>query len=246
MTELVVILCVFAFISGLMKVGFGFGAGIVLNPILTLFMPSAKSVGLLAPILWFSNVNGVRSHWKSINKKLFYQMLPLAVIGTLIGSLILTVVPDDIIRRGIGVLSIICGFSLWNASRKSDKKVQKRTIHPVITKLIRQVSAFLSGLIGAAANSGGIPLSVLFSQEKMSKQAFTANIIVLLAIMDTLKIIFYIGFDVIAFQDLLLAFIYIPLIILGGYVGKWLNHLLAERVFFHVIHGLIFFMGYIY
>ena len=251
MSILVGVLILAAIVSGLAKVGFGFGAGIILNPILTLFVSSATATTLLAPILWFSNITGTRTHRKSIQWKLIKKMLPMALTGTLLGSFILTYVDDQILKPAIGILAIIMGFLLF-ISRKKMKKNHENTISESHDTgetnqkkgLMYQLGAFASGFIGATANSGGLPLIVLFLNDRsITKNAFAANIAVLLAIMDTIKIISYLILGVLSIENLLLVVLYIPFIFLGGYAGKWLHTKISEKSFFLVVHSMIFITG---
>lgn len=251
MTILAGVLVLFAALSGLAKVGFGFGAGLVLNPILTLFVSSAAATTLLAPILWFSNFTGARAHRKHIQWPLIKKMLPMALIGTLIGSLTLTYVDDRVLKPSIGILAIIMGVLLF-LSRKKTKTDQHAEISEneqiesmgKKRNMLYPLGAFASGFIGAAANSGGLPLIVLFLQDRsITKHAFTANIAVLLAIMDTIKIISYLLLGTLSIKNLLLVILYIPFILLGGAAGKWVHQKVSEKSFFVVVHTMIFITG---
>ncbi|WP_099362577.1 sulfite exporter TauE/SafE family protein [Fredinandcohnia onubensis] len=250
MDILIGVLILFAMISGLAKVGFGFGAGIVLNPILTLFVPSATAVTLLAPILWFSNFTGARTHRKSIEWNLIKKMLPMAIIGTLLGSLVLAYVNDQILKPTIGIIAIIMGFFLLISRKKimSEKEVEeKQDSTSVITKKIGfkyHLGALLSGLVGSTANSGGLPLIVLFLNDRsINKNAFAANIVIMLAIMDSIKIILYLILGILNIQNFLLVALYIPFIYVGALVGKWVHSKISEKSFFTVVHSMIFIIG---
>nr|WP_309099110.1 sulfite exporter TauE/SafE family protein [Fredinandcohnia onubensis] len=251
MDILVGVLLVFAIISGLAKVGFGFGAGIILNPILTLFVPSATAVTLLAPILWFSNFTGARAHRKSIEWNIIKKMLPLALIGTLAGSLILAYINDDILKPAIGIIAIIMGFLLLLSRKKlkneEEIEVENQESSPVIPKKIGfkyHLGALLSGFVGSTANSGGLPLIVLFLNDRsINKDAFAANIVVLLAIMDSIKIILYLSLGILTIQNFLLVALYIPFIYFGAFVGKWVHSKITEKSFFTVVHSMIFIIG---
>lgn len=252
MDILIGVLILFAILSGLAKVGFGFGAGIVLNPILTLFVPSATAVTLLAPILWFSNFTGARTHRKSIDWNLVKKMLPMALIGTLLGSLVLTYVNDHILKPAIGIIAIIMGILLLISRKKikdeneiEDENQERALI--VTTKKIGfkyHLGALLSGFVGSTANSGGLPLIVLFLNDRtINKNSFAANIVVMLAIMDSIKIILYLYLGILTIQNFLLVALYIPFIYFGALVGKWVHSKISEKSFFTIVHSMIFIIG---
>ncbi|WP_315792829.1 sulfite exporter TauE/SafE family protein [Paenibacillus sp. BIC5C1] len=244
---LVGILILFAVLSGLAKVGFGFGAGMILNPILTLFVSSATATTLLAPILWFSNFTGARVHRASIQWRLIARMLPMALIGTLFGSVILAYVDDHILKPAIGISAIIMGVMLIASRKRKNKVTTGEPVSNSMTtqkRILYQLGAFASGFVGAAANSGGLPLIVLFLHDSsFSKKQFTANIAMLLAVMDSIKIVSYLVLGTLSIQNLLLVLLFIPFIYAGGFAGKWLNEKISETSFLIVVHSIIFVTG---
>lgn len=245
-STIVVMLVIFAVLSGLAKAGFGFGAGMILNPILTLFVSSAAAATLLAPILWFSNFTGARMHRTSIQWGIVLRMLPMALAGTLIGSFVLTYVDEQILKPGIGISAIIMGLLLILIRKKQGTKAQEenKVSSTKNRRVLCQLGALASGFVGAAANSGGLPLIVLFlNDSSISKKQFTANIAMLLTIMDSVKIISYLLFGILSLRNLLLVLLFIPFIYAGGYAGKWLNDKISEKSFFVVVHSIVFVTG---
>ncbi|MCG7381676.1 sulfite exporter TauE/SafE family protein [Paenibacillus sp. ACRRY] len=249
------ILILFAVLSGLAKVGFGFGAGMILNPILTLFVSSATATTLLAPILWFSNFTGARVHRASIQWGLIARMLPMALTGTLFGSIILAYVDDHILKPAIGISAIMMGVMLIASRKRKDRAKNREAtadladnspLQEKSTKktVLYQLGALASGFVGAAANSGGLPLIVLFLHDSsFSKKQFTANIAMLLAVMDSIKIVSYLVLGTLSIQNLLLVLLFIPFIYAGGFAGKWLNEKISETSFLIVVHSIIFITG---
>lgn len=245
-STIVVILVIFAVLSGLAKAGFGFGAGMILNPILTLFVSSAAAATLLAPILWFSNFTGARIHRTSIQWGIVLRMLPMALAGTLIGSFVLTYVDEQILKPSIGISAIIMGLLLILIRKKQGAKTQeqKEVGSTKNRRVLYQIGALASGFVGAAANSGGLPLIALFlNDSSISKKQFTANIAMLLTIMDSVKIMSYLLFGILSLRNLLLLLLFIPFIYAGGYAGKWLNDKISEKSFFVVVHSIVFVTG---
>lgn len=249
MSSIVVVLILFSIISGIAKVGFGFGAGVLLNPLLTLFVPSATAVTLLAPILWFSNFAGVTTHRKSIQWDLIKKISPISIIGIVSGSVILTYVDDQILKALIGIITILMGGLLLISRRKQketpDQIVELQERSPAHS-IIYQLGSYVAGFAGSTANSAGVPLTVLFLHDpSIKKSAFTANIVVMLAIMDSIKIVSYLVFGILSMKHLLLAVLYIPFIYLGALIGKWLHAKISEKAFFFVAYTMIFLSGII-
>ena len=240
MSVLTLILILFSVISGVAKVGFGFGAGILLNPILTLFVPSASAVSLLAPILWYSNLAGTKTHKDSIQWRVVTGILPSGIIGTLIGAWSLSVLNDEILKPGLGVVAILMGILLL-FSKKVDFK--ERNLSSLKLQLLYIIVGGISGFIGATANSAGLPLIVFFLWVASSKISFTSNIVALLAIMDTVKLLCFLYLEMLTISNFLMLLLYVPFIFIGARLGKWLNDYISEKSFFVVVHSMIFITG---
>ncbi len=252
MEQLVYVFMLAAFISGLFKTGFGFGAGVVLNPILAFMLPASTAVSMLAPILWYSNVDGARTHARKADWLILRTLFPLAIAGTIAGAAMLVILPDEWLKKLMGGMAIVLLSLSFFKSKKKPKSNTLSIVNNVEVKLVvskppsrfyRHTAAFLSGFAGSTANSGGLPLTFLFLHEKMAKQHFTANLVVLLAVMDTIKIISYLALGIVSLPQLLQAVLYLPFIFLGGIVGKQLNKILPDTVFFSVIYILVFVIG---
>ncbi|KAA9004196.1 sulfite exporter TauE/SafE family protein [Paenibacillus spiritus] len=239
------VLLLFAVLSGLAKAGFGFGAGMLLNPILTLFVPSTTATTLLAPILWFSNFTGASVHRKSIQWGLIARMLPMGIVGTAAGTLMLAYVDERILKTAIGIGAVTMGvLLLWARKRKRTPEVDDPPKHGKTKAVIHQLGATASGFVGATANSGGLPLILIFVRDSsVGKKQFTANIAMLLAVMDTVKVVSYLTLGVLSVRNLLLVLLFVPFIYAGGYVGKRLNEKISEKSFYVVIHAIIFITG---
>ncbi|WP_138495299.1 sulfite exporter TauE/SafE family protein [Paenibacillus pinistramenti] len=239
------VLLLFAVLSGLAKAGFGFGAGMLLNPILTLFVSSSTATTLLAPILWFSNFTGARVHREAIQWELIARMLPIGIAGTVTGTLMLVWVDEQILKPAIGISAILMGILLlWVRKRRQTSEDGAGAAGGKKQAVLYQLGAAASGFVGATANSGGLPLILLFMHDSsVDKKQFTANIAMLLAVMDTIKIISYLVLGILSIRNLLLVLVFVPLIYAGGYLGKQLNDKISERSFYTVVHAIIFVTG---
>ncbi len=172
-------------------------------------------------------------------------MLPMGMVGTAAGTLMLAYVDEQVLKPAIGIGAIVMGvLLLWvrKWKRMSEKDTPEK--HSKTKTVIHQLGATTSGFVGATANSGGLPLILLFLRDSsVGKQQFTANIAMLLAVMDTVKVVSYLMLGVLSFQNLLLVLLFVPFIYAGGYIGKRLNDKITERSFYLVVHTIIFITG---
>lgn len=237
-----------AFISGFMKGGFGFGAGMFVNPILVLFMSPAATTSILSPILWYSNLDGLWKHLRKVQWRVVLSLLPFGIIGTVAGSYVLVTVPDKLIKHSVAWIAISLTI-LAIMQPQVERILIGRSEHRLKqgdrkwTRSIRIATqssiAVISGLIGSTANSGGLPLSFLFIFRKMGKAEYTANLVALLAMMDTFKIISYISLEILNVRNFVSVVWFVPLIYLGGFLGQWVHRHLQEKAFFALIHSMV-------
>jgi uncharacterized membrane protein YfcA len=243
------IYCLLALISGVMKVGFGFGAGLFLNPILTLFMSPTASTSMLSPILWYSNLDGFRAHIRNVRWRLVFTLLPFTIAGTVLGSVMLVSSSEKLIKHGLAFLAITLTIlailqpriEAFFAARRLQRtrRLTGGAIYPLMAISLQSLIAVISGFVGSTANSGGLPLSFLFIFMKMPKIEYTSNLIALLAITDTVKIISFYSIGILSVRNFLWVMLFIPIIYVGGYLGKWIHQKLEEKTFFALVHCLV-------
>ena len=100
-------------ITGISKSGFAGGAGVVAVPILALVMPVPQAAALILPLLIVMDIKAVHLYWRHLNVKVLMEIIPAALFGILIGSLLLTNSSGLILQITLGVISIL--FACWQS-----------------------------------------------------------------------------------------------------------------------------------
>jgi uncharacterized membrane protein YfcA len=241
LTQLAV--AVAALLIGLSKGGFGGMFGALITPMLALFMPADVVIGLVLPLLMIADVFAVRAHWQKWDRRSVIMLIPAAILGVVLGTAFITNVPTDVLRRGLGVIiALFVVYKLVEQRLLQGRKITAQSWHGLL-------AGGIAGLTSTLAHVGGPPITVYLLLRDLTPVVFVATNALFFAILNWIKVPFYIFanvFDV----DLLLQFLWtLPLIPLGVWLGKKfayrINKVLFERlvVIFLAISALSLIVG---
>ena len=117
----------------------GFGGGLICIPILSLFMPVQNVVAMVMIYQLSMGLLIFKTH-RHIQWQHILKMLPLTVIGTIFGVMLLSYVAGDVIR------AILVIYIILHLLRKHTK------IDP-LGRLIKWGDAHLAGFLGGTLNA---------------------------------------------------------------------------------------------
>ena len=100
-----------AFLIGLSKGGLGGTAGALATPLLALVLPADEVIGLILPILMLADIFAVALHWGHWSRKLVLLLIPGALVGVVIGTVLITNAPTETLRTILGIIVLI--FALY-------------------------------------------------------------------------------------------------------------------------------------
>lgn len=86
---------------------FGFGGGLIAYSILSFFIDLKTAIIAGLYIGTLSSIHIILSDYRSFNKKIFLKSLPIAVIGSLLGTIIFNKFPVKILELIFGILLIL-------------------------------------------------------------------------------------------------------------------------------------------
>jgi uncharacterized membrane protein YfcA len=218
-TVYVTILIAFlGFMIGLAKGGYG-GLGVLLTPILSLVLPVASAVGVLLPMLMVGDVFALRMYWKEWDTELVKRMLPLGIVGALVGTFLLSWLPANILRIALGVFVLIVVVYKYASDRIKAMQYQPRPWHASLAGL-------LAGVASGMFNAGGPPFNSYLLLKKVSACPFIATGTIYFAILNLIKVpgFLYTGvLDLPLLLSLWWVFLFIP-------VGIWVARATLTRV----------------
>jgi uncharacterized protein len=225
------ILALVAFLAGIIKSGFGIGAGIFLTPFLALVMNPKEAVVLVAPMMLFTDLTAVFQYWGRWDKQDILTLIPPCLIGALVGALLLNWFTPSIARRTIGLIGL-----LYIGSELLRKTVfQSVSYH-------HRAQGILIGLVGgltsALANSGGVFISI-YLRGRLSKVHFVGTLVGVFLFLNLTKVSLFTGMGMLNGPLWLIEFYLLPLMFIGGVIGKWINTRIQEKQFANWIFALL-------
>src|SRR4051812_49411987 len=81
--------------------------GMVAVPMLSLVMPARDAAGMMLPLLLVMDAIAIWTYRKDANWKILKLMLPGAMVGTIIGWLLWSVVTDAMVLLFVGVVTLL-------------------------------------------------------------------------------------------------------------------------------------------
>lgn len=106
------IITLLSFLSATVTSVFGFGAGLVLTPLLTFIMPIKQALGIGALVFFFTSLSKTYWYFPDINWNIWKKCLPLSLVGIALGMFIVQYAPHDLLEI---VFAIILAFYSLNA-----------------------------------------------------------------------------------------------------------------------------------
>jgi len=139
-----VVISLLSFLSAMVTSILGFGAGLVLTPLLTFIMPLREALGIGALVYLVTAAS--KTYWfrADIDQTLWKRCLPLSFLGLVIGMLIVKIMPE----RGLEIVfaALLLYFALSTGLGKEDS----------ISKIPQQVYPFFAGVASILVHAAGL------------------------------------------------------------------------------------------
>jgi uncharacterized protein len=220
-----------AFFSGVLKSGFGIGAGIFLTPMLALVTDPKEAVVLVAPMMLFTDSLAVYQYWRKWSLRDVLALAPPCLLGAMGGVFLLNWFTPDLARRAIGLIGLVyVGTELLKIGFRAS---------PTSQSLTRSVPiGFAAGVASALANSGGVVLST-YVAGRLRKECFVGTLVLVFLGLNITKVGLFTGLGLLNQRLWLIDLSIIPLMFLGGLAGKGINRRIQEKHFMRWIFVLI-------
>jgi len=230
--------------SAVIKNSVGIGAGVFLLPVLTLVLPPKIALGLGAPAMLISDLVGIKNYWVEWDKRELAFLLPPAIIGVVLGGLLIQQVSDRSFKLFVGAVALI--FSLYRLAKikyPGDKVRGRLNISGITSDKLSILFGFLGGLASTLIHAGGIVMSIYLINRHPNKRGFVATLVVFFAMINLSKWIAYTQIGILTWNIAIFVLMLSPLIILGGFIGNIINRKLQYPVFQTIVLVLTLIIG---
>ncbi|HKS14702.1 MAG TPA: sulfite exporter TauE/SafE family protein [Pseudomonas sp.] len=212
----------------------GFGSALIASPILALYIPIAKIVPLLALIDLCAAVVNVSRDARKADWTELRRLVPLMVVGSLIGAAILLQSQPDILLLALGVF--VVGYSLYSLSGLRPE----RSFSRVAALPFGSVGGVFSALFG----SGGFIYAIYLSGRIRDKNAMRVTQTTLIGLSTLTRVVLFALAGVYLDTSLLwLALFLAPGMLIGITVGRRLTLGMSREQFLKLINVVVLASG---
>jgi hypothetical protein len=224
------------FIVGLSKSGLVGSMGMVCVPMLALVMDPRDATGMMLPVLLAMDAIAIWIYRKEANWHVLRIMLPGALVGTILGWLLWSVVTDAQVLLAVGIITVL--FML-------DALLPLRKRLPD-TPPSRGWGTFWGGAAGLTSfisHTGGPPFQIYTLPLGMSPTIYSATTAFFFAIVNTSKLVPFYFLGTLSVNNLELAAALIPFGLVGVAVGVYLVRRISAKAFYTLAYVLILLLG---
>lgn len=214
---------------GVSKSGFGSGFGSLAVPLMALSVPVPQAAAILLPALFVMDVLGMAAYRKDFDAALLKLLIPCALLGTVIGTVLFHALDARTVAAVVGVLTLVflAQRLLWPP--KADAPPPPRWAGGVL--------ATVSGFTSFVAHAGGPPINAYMLPLKLSPVRFTATLAFLFFFINLSKWLPYAWLGLIDTRNMSTALVLLPLAPAGVWVGVRMARRMQPLWFYRVVYA---------
>ena len=228
-----------ALIIGISKTGVP-GIGILAVPFLANAYGGQQSIGIMLPMLIVGDCFAVAWYYKSTKWNVLWKLYPWIIPGLIAGGYALYYLNQingktDIFSKIIGIFVLLMMF-IHLMSKKLGSKVTPTSSFGVA------LTGSSAGFATVVSNAAGSIMQIYLQALKISKDDFMGTISMYFFTINLVKIPILMLLTklipktpMISQRGLLIDLTYIPIIVLGVYIGKWMLPRIPEKSFNNII-----------
>lgn len=212
----------------------GFGSALVASPVMALYIPVAKIVPLLALLdMCAASVNvsrdGRNAQWAELKR-----LIPVMIIGSLLGAAILLKTRPDILLLALGIFVVL--YALYSLSGlKPDRQFSPKASVPF---------GLVGGIFSALFGSGGFIYAIYLSGRIEKKEAFRMTQTTLIGMSTLTRVVIFTFAGVYLDIDLLLlALVLLPGMLVGITLGRHFTLKMSREQFLKLINVILLASG---
>ncbi len=218
-------LCVCAFMVGISKTGVP-GLGILVVSMMAMSFPAKASTGLLLLMLGAADIFAVAYYRRHAHWQLVLKLLPWALAGIGVGSIVLRYLNDEQLRPVIGfIILAMLAVNFWRSRRPAD------TAGLPHHWLFAAVMGFTAGLTTQISNAAGPVMAIYLLAMQLPKNEYIGTGAWYFLILNWLKIPLFALDGRITMSAVRADLAMIPILALGAGIGILILHKIPQKWF---------------
>lgn len=212
----------------------GFGSALVASPVMALYIPVAKIVPLLALLDMCAAIVNVSRDGRNAQWAELKRLIPVMIIGSLVGAAILLKTRPDILLLALGIFVVL--YALYSLSGlKPDRQFSLKASVPF---------GLVGGIFSALFGSGGFIYAIYLSGRIEKKEAFRMTQTTLIGMSTLTRVVIFTFAGVYLDIDLLLlALVLLPGMLMGITLGRHFTLKMSREQFMKLINVILLASG---
>ena len=222
-------------LMGLAKGGFA-GLGLLSIHLMALVVSPVKAAALMLPILIVQDMVSTYAYRRDFDMRNLTILLPGCLIGVFLGWLMAAHVSDDLVKLGVGLISIGFVILYWNKREVIGDPVQRGVPLGVFWGAIAGFTSFV-------AHAGGPPFQVYVMPQRLPPQTYVGTSTWFFTITNLIKVVPYFLLGQFSTENLGTSTALFPVALLSTLAGVWLVRRIDAARFYTIIYALTFLIG---
>ena len=222
-------------LMGVSKSGFGAGFGSLAVPIMALSIPVPQAAAIFMPILFAIDLMGLAAFRKHFDWALVRFLVPLGLVGTVIGALSFRALDARAVAGIVGLFTL--------AFLAQRLLFPPRPDSPPPPKWAGVLFTITSGFTSFIAHAGGPPANAYLIPMRLSPLKFTATMAAFFFVVNLSKWIPYSMLGLIDARNMATSLMLLPLAPLGVWTGVRLAHRIQPLLFYRLVYIGMFLTG---
>ncbi len=215
-------------LMGLSKSGFGSGFGSLAVPIMALAVTVPQAAAIFMPILLLMDVLGITAFRKHFQWSLIKLLIPLGLLGTVVGTLTFKHLSPPAVSVIVGVLTLLfLAHRLYSQRCAASRKPLPQAAGAVL--------AVVSGFTSFVAHAGGPPINAYVVGLRLPPLQFTATMAVFFFVINLSKWLPYSYLGLLSWDNISTSLALLPLAPIGVWAGVRIAHRIQPAVFYRLI-----------
>ena len=222
-------------LMGIGKSGFGTGVGTLAVPLMALAVTVPQAAAILMPVLLLADLLGIAAFRKDYDKALLKFLIPCAMVGTLIGTLLFKLLDSHLVAGLVGVFTLLFLAQRLLFPPHAGSKPPPKWVGAILTAT--------SGFTSFIAHAGGPPVSAYVIPMRLPPVRFTATMAFLFFVVNLSKWIPYAWLGLLETRNMLTSLILLPCVPVGVWIGVRIARRISEKLFYRLLYGGMFLTG---
>jgi uncharacterized protein len=214
---------------GLSKSGFGAGFGSLAVPMMALMVTVPQAAAILMPILFVMDMLGLHAYRKEFDGKLLRFLIPMGLVGTVVGTLLFKLLDPRWVAGVVGVFTLLFLAQRLLFPPRADSAPPPLWLGALLT--------VMSGFTSFVSHAGGPPVNAYVLPLRLAPVTFAATMSVYFTVLNLSKWGPYAWLGLLDLRNMATSVALLPLAPIGVLVGVRMARRMQPWLFYRLVHA---------